>query len=394
MKIEVTLSADQQEGTQSVLSQWFKKPGDAVKQHEPLCEVATDKVNVEVSAPEAGVLVEIRKQPKDNVGPGEVLAIIDTEAPASVVESSSVSHQPAGAARRQAPAGAGSAAAATQLSPAVRKLLSNHGLSAAEVRGTGKDGRITADDVLRHVEARRSAPSHAGPSRKIPHSVMRKSIADHMVSSLLHTAPHVTTVFEADMSAVIADRAKRKADFEKRGAPLTFTAYFVQATIAGLKAVPEVNSVFHSESLEVFEDFNIGIGTAVDGVDGPGLLVPVLRRAQDKDLFATAQALQDLTSRARAGSLTPADVRGGTFTISNHGVSGSLFAAPIIINQPQSAILGIGKLEQRPTIDSEGKVVAKPKLYVTLTIDHRVLDGFRANLFMSTFVSRLEGSWE
>jgi len=205
-------------------------------------------------------------------------------------------------------------------------------------------------------------------------------------------APHVTTVFEADLTAVLKDRARQRDDFARRGAPLTLTAYFVQATVAAIRAVPEANSRWSESALEIFDDIHIGIATAVEGT---GLVVPVLRDAQRRDLYGVAHGLEDLVSRARTGRLAPTDVRGGTFTISNHGVSGSLLAAPIIINQPQSAILGVGKLEKRPVVVEEGdeqRIVVRPRCFVTLTLDHRVMDGHQANRFMQTFVDHL-GGW-
>lgn len=208
---------------------------------------------------------------------------------------------------------------------------------------------------------------------------MRRSIADHMVKSVA-TAPHVTAVFEADLSAVIRHREAHQKAF-------TFTAYFVRASVAALQRVPEVNSRWRDQGLELYDDCNIGIGTALPG---GGLIVPVLRQAQDLDLAETARRLEDLTTRARAGTLEPRDVQGGTFTISNHGVSGSLLATPIVINQPQSAILGIGKLEQRVRVAAGGSFEARPMLYVTLTIDHRALDGFQANAFLSRWVEVVE----
>jgi len=211
-----------------------------------------------------------------------------------------------------------------------------------------------------------------------------------MVQSLLHTAPHVTTVFEADLTAVLEHRQRNKDDFARRSAPLTLTAYFLQATVAAIRAVPEANSRWTDSALEVFDSMHIGVATALD----TGLVVPVLRDMQSRDLFETAKGLDDLISRARDGRLTPADMRGGTFTISNHGVSGSLVATPIIINQPQSAILGVGKLEKRPVVvtsedTGEDRIVIRPRCYVTLTIDHRVMDGHQANRFLQTFVEWL-----
>jgi 2-oxoglutarate dehydrogenase E2 component (dihydrolipoamide succinyltransferase) len=221
----------------------------------------------------------------------------------------------------------------------------------------------------------------------VKHSQMRRSIAQHMVQSVA-TAPHVTSVFDADLSHIVAHREANKADFEKRGAKLTYTAYFVRASVVALQAVPEVNSRWHDDALEIFDDVNIGVATALGG---GGLIVPVIVNAQDLDLFGIAERLTDLTGRARSEKLDPRDVQNGTFTISNHGVSGSLIASPIIINQPQSAILGVGKVERRVVAVSEvsDETVVKPMCYVTLTIDHRVLDGFQANQFLTSWVGAL-----
>jgi 2-oxoglutarate dehydrogenase E2 component (dihydrolipoamide succinyltransferase) len=216
---------------------------------------------------------------------------------------------------------------------------------------------------------------------------MRRSIAQHMVQSVA-TAPHVTSVFDADLSRIVAHRDANKAEFANRGAKLTYTAYFVHASVVALKAVPEVNSRWHDDALEIFDDINIGVATALGA---GGLIVPVITGAQDLDLFGIAQKIQDLTDRARNEQLDPRDVQNGTFTISNHGVSGSLIASPIIINQPQSAILGVGKMERRvvPVSDVSQETVVKPMCYVTLTIDHRVLDGFQANQFLTSWVGAL-----
>jgi 2-oxoglutarate dehydrogenase E2 component (dihydrolipoamide succinyltransferase) len=283
----------------------------------------------------------------------------------------------------------------------VRRLLAEHGLEAAAVQGTGPGGRITVEDVLR--EANSAAPAAAATAtaapeavrpategvRRVPHSAVRRRIAEHMVQSLLHTAPHVTTVFEADLSAVLEDRARRREEFAHQGVPLTLTAYFVEAAVAAIRVVPEANSRWTNEALEIYTAVHIGLATAVEGV---GLVVPVLRDAGARDLRGIARGLEDLVSRARAEKLTPADVRGGTFTLSNHGVSGSLLAAPIIINQPQSAILGIGKLERRVVAVGQGEaeeIAVRPRCYVTLTLDHRVMDGHQANRFMQAFVDTL-----
>jgi len=294
-------------------------------------------------------------------------------------------------------------AVSSDLSPAVKRLLREHHLDGAEIAGSGRGGRITHQDVMDFVASRASpvadetppkrprATGSAVPGRMVPHSHMRRSIAQHMVHSV-STAPHVTSVFDADLSAVIAHRDANKVESESRGAKLTYTAYFIQAAVEALKAVPEVNARWHDDALEIFDDINIGIATAL-GSSGGGLIVPVIIKAQELDLFGIAERLHDLTARARSGKLDAKDVQNGTFTISNHGVSGSLFATPIIINQPQSAILGIGKLERRVVADNasgQEVIVVKPMCYVSLTIDHRVLDGFQANQFLTSFVAALQ----
>jgi 2-oxoglutarate dehydrogenase E2 component (dihydrolipoamide succinyltransferase) len=274
-------------------------------------------------------------------------------------------------------------------------LLAERGLQVEDVAGSGEGGRITVEDVLA-AKPRGAAPAAAAPTdeeglRRLPHTPMRRRIAAHMVESLLHTAPHVTTVFQADLTNVLADRARRKAEFERRGQSPTLTAYFVAACIDALRAVPEANARWSADAILVHERIDIGIGTALPG---RGLVVPVIRDAGALDFGGIVAALAELVRKAREDLLGPADLRGGTFTISNHGVSGSLLAAPIVINQPQSAILGVGKLEKRAVVvDAAGgdRIEIRPCCYVTLTIDHRVLDGHQANRFMQTLVDRLQG---
>ena len=380
---DIVLPTDQTEGTSNVVGKWFKAVGDAVSQHEPLLEITTDKVTVEIAAPVSGVLAEILKPEGEPVEPGDVVGRIgervtlsrSPERSEGAAQGPVSTPAPAPSAPR---APQGDATSEAELSPAVRRLLKEHNLDAAQVKGSGRGGRITVQDVEAHL-ASPARPSASASSRLLPHSAMRRSIAEHMVKSVA-AAPHVTAVFEADLSAVIRHREAHQNAF-------TYTAYFVRASVAALQAVPEVNSRWRDQGLELYDDCNIGIGTALPG---GGLIVPVLRQAQDLDLAETARRLTDLTTRARAGGLEPRDVQGGTFTLSNHGVSGSLLAAPIVINQPQSAILGIGKLEQRVRVAAGGGFEARPMLYVTLTIDHRALDGFQANAFLTRWVEVIE----
>lgn len=403
----ITFSAEQQEGTQSIISQWFKKIGDRVKENEPLVEVSTDKVNVEIASPASGVLTEILKKDGDQLAPGEVLGTISLGEAAST-ETAAMAKSSTTPARAEAAsvASSPSSASSQDLSPAVRKLLKEHNLQASQITGTGKGGRITHEDVSAFLASRTSGKESSNSastatdlaSRKVPHTPMRKQIAHHMSESLLRVAPHVTSIFECDLSSVMAHRDAHKVEFEKKGVRLTFTSYFVVATAKALQAVPEVNSRYHEDALEIFDDCNIGVAVALEPGkhSDSGLIVPVIHHAQKRSLFEVAAELQQLTEKAKAGTIAAADVKGGTFTISNHGVSGSLVAAPIIINQPQSAILGIGKLEKRPAVVTEnGKdaIQIRPRMYVTLTLDHRVLDGFKANAFLSTFVETLEGKW-
>lgn len=402
--VEIRVPAGQEEGTRSQVLRWLKSVGDAVAEHEPLIELETDKVTVEVASPGAGVLTEILKQEQEEVAPGELLGRIGP-AVAATAPVAAAAHErltspvipnpalPATAVQPRAPA------AARQLSPAVKRLLAEHSLDAASVQGTGEGGRITVTDVMRTVgspqlraESAQAPPETGGTegfaSHRVPHSGVRKRIAARMVESLLHTAPHVTTVFEVDMGAVLAHRQRHREEFARQGVALTLTAYFAQAAVTAIREVPEVNSRWMDAALEIYDTVNLGVATAVEG----GLVVPVLHRAESLDLAGAARAIEELVRRARDGTLTPADVRGGTFTLSNHGVSGSLLAAPIIIPQPQSAILGLGKLEKRAVVIEENgrdAIVARPCCYATLTIDHRVMDGSRANRFLQVFTERL-----
>ena len=218
---------------------------------------------------------------------------------------------------------------------------------------------------------------------------MRRRIAEHMVRSVT-VAPHVTAMFEADFGAIMAHRDAHKALFQQQGVNLTLTAYIVMAVVAAMKHVPVVNSRWHDDALEVFDDVHVGVGTALGDA---GLVVPVVHHADKMSLMEVASRLQDCTALARAGKLAPADVHGGTFTISNHGVSGSLTASPIVINQPQSAILGVGKVEKRVVVrDVNGAdaILVRPMSYVTLTIDHRVIDGAQTNAWLTRFVETIE----
>lgn len=375
----------EQEGTEAVISNWLKAVGDQVALNDPLVELETDKVSVEVPAPVAGRLAEILVSAGSQATPGMVLARIDiADARVEVA-----SPQPQAAPDQPDMSG--------WHSPAVRKALAETGLDPAAITGSGRGGRLTRADVDR---AAASAPVVASPAprpkpapglqgQSVPHDTMRLAIARNMQKSVSE-APQVTAVFEADFSAIMAHRTAHRKAFEAQGIALSYTAYIVLAAAQAMQSVPQVNSRWHDSHLELFSDINIGVGTALGD---RGLVVPVLRRVQDLSLQGVAAQLQDLTGRAREGRLTPEDMRGGTFTISNHGVSGSLLAAPILIHQQQSAILGIGKLEKRVVVRDVGgidTIQIRPMAYVSLTIDHRVLDGHQTNAWLTRFVDALE----
>jgi 2-oxoglutarate dehydrogenase E2 component (dihydrolipoamide succinyltransferase) len=381
----------EQEGTKAVVKAWLKKIGDPVHENDPVVELETDKVAVEIAATADGTLSEILAEEGAEVEPGAVLGRIGagsvTSTDKAIAEGAGLTPPAAPRARTDA----------SQLPPGIRRMLEEHGLKASDVPARGE--RLTREDIQAEVE-RRAKGATAGVTRvphetvtrvphdtltRVPHDTMRRRIAQHLSQSV-QTAPHVTAVFEADFTAISAHRAANRDALAKDGANLTFTAYFVAASAAAMKAAPAVNGRWYDDRIDIYEDVNIGIGTALGE---KGLIVPVIHRAQALSLPEIAGALTDLTERARTGKLSQDDVRGGTFSISNHGVSGSLVAAPIIINQPQSAILGVGKLEKRAVVRDD-KVVIRPMAYVTLTIDHRVIDAFQTNAWLSRFVEILE----
>jgi 2-oxoglutarate dehydrogenase E2 component (dihydrolipoamide succinyltransferase) len=398
----------EQEGTKAVVRAWLKSVGDRVEVNDPLVELETDKVTVEVPAPAAGVLREIILHSDAEAAPGAVLGRIavmaevvghETDSPnVPVRPERSGGSLPEDDVERPG-AALGTNVRELRLSPSVKRALLQHNLDPARIEGTGRDGRITRADVDKAAAAGTPPASAARPpepsdssitSHSVPHDRMRLRIAENMLNSVTQ-APHVTAVFECDFSAIIAHRARHKADWARQGVKLTYTAYLVAAAAEAMKVAPAINSRWHADRLEIFDDINIGVGTALGS---KGLIVPVLRQVQRLSLQGVAAGLDELVERARAEKLTAQDVRGGTFTISNHGVSGSLFASPIIINQPQSAILGVGKLEKRVVVREVGGVDTiqiRPMAYVSLTIDHRVVDGHQTNAWLSRFVELIEG---
>jgi len=416
--IDIVLPAAQLEGTSAMLSKWLVKIGQQVNVGDPLIELETDKVSMEVCAAESGCLRDIIACEGEEIAVDTVLGHIDTDSRAVTKVISQTVNPTLEQALKRSPCSYPSVEttkvpqvdinnnAHHLVGPAVRRLLKVNHINIDNITGSGKRGRVTRNDVLNYMVNTRSntinaenplsplQPDEIIPrvptSNMVPHSNIRKSIAKHMVESLLQTSPHVTSVFAMDVSNIIEHRKWHKKEYKALGVNLTFTAYFLAAVVKAIQAVPQVNARFHQEALELFNDINIGVGTALGD---EGIVVPVIQQVQSLSLFDIAKALTIQTTKAREGKLTPSDMKHGTFTISNHGVSGSLFATPIIINQPQVAILGIGKLEKRvivEEIDAVDTMVIKSQCYVSLSIDHRALDAHQTNLFLHHFVEVIE----
>lgn len=400
------------EGVDEVtVTKWLKQEGDSIKELEPLLEVNTDKVDTEIPAPASGVVLKIIAQEGQVGKVGELLAIIGVAGEAVDSVQSSVSSKEESQVTDDALSlskGHKSVESkpttldlrpATELgfiSPVVAKIAAEHGINLSQVQGTGLNGRITKNDVLSYVESGKSKvegqrsqvatsqPSNLQLGTLVKHTVMRKSIAQHMVESK-HTSPHVLTVMEADMSKVAKHRSAHKAQFERDGVNLTFTAYFMSAIVAGLKAYPMTNSSWSDEGIIIHKNVNLGMAVSL-GEDG--LIVPVIKNAEDLSLLAMARAVNDLANRARTKKLQPDDVKGGTFTLTNHGTSGSLLAFPVI-NQPQAGILGIGAMQKRVVVIDDA-IAIRPMVYMSFVFDHRILDGASADWFLAKVKETLE----
>ena len=387
---------DEQEGTKAVVRAWLKRIGDAVAENDPLVELETDKVTQEVPAPVSGVLAEILLDTDAEAVPGALLARIETESSLAKAggqtEKLSEPVEQAAAAPELRPVPGNRE---ERLSPSVRRACLQHGIDPARISGTGRNGRVTREDVDQAVESATvtsvGEPTTAQPRQfsphDIPHDRMRLAIAENM-SRAVAEQPHVTAVFEADFTAVAAHKAGQAA----KGVKLSYTAYIVKAAAEAMAAAPAINGRWEADRIAISPTIDIGVGTALGE---KGLIVPVVKDAGKLSLEQIGAKLDDLTRRARDGMLERSDVSGGSFTISNHGVSGSLLAAPIILHQGQAAILGVGKLEKRVvvrTVNGRDAMLIHPMAYVTLTIDHRVVDGHQTNAWLSRFVEILE-SW-
>jgi 2-oxoisovalerate dehydrogenase E2 component (dihydrolipoyl transacylase) len=388
------------EGVDEVtVTKWLKQEGDTINELEPLLEVNTDKVDTEIPAPATGTILKIVAEEGIAAKVGELLAIIGKPGEAADVSNTPVliESKVEGPKSEAAQPSTCNLQPSTELgfiSPVVARIAAEHGVDLSQVTGTGLNGRITKNDVLAFVAGQKSQvkgaqpatfqPSNLQPGTLIKHSTIRKSIAAHMVESK-HTSPHVLTVMEADMSRVAKHRAANKAAFERDGVNLTFTAYFMMAIVAGLKAYPQTNSSWTDEGLLVHKNINLGMAVSL-GEDG--LIVPVIKKAEDLSLLAMARSVNDLANRARTKKLQPDEVKGGTFTLTNHGVSGSLFAFPVI-NQPQAGILGVGAMQKRIVVIDDA-IAIRPMVYMSFVFDHRILDGASADWFLAKVKETLE----
>ncbi len=389
------------EGVEEVtVTKWLKQEGDSIKELEPLLEVNTDKVDTEIPAPASGTVLKIVAQEGLPAKVGAILAFIGKPGEGVDVSSASATKDEKYKMQNVRPVAQPSTSNLKPstdisfISPVVAKIAAEHGVNLSQVQGTGLGGRITKNDVMAFVENRKSGV--VSPAQKlsdaqtiasdqlIKHTVIRKQIAEHMVMSK-HTSPHVLTVMEADMSKVLAHQKANMDVFARDGVNLTLTAYFMMAIVAGLKAYPMTNSSWTEDGVLVHKSINIGMATSLGE---EGLIVPVIKNAGNLSLLAMARAVNDLANRARSKKLQPDEVRGGTFTLTNHGVSKSLFAFPVI-NQPQCGILGIGAMQKRVVVINDA-IAIRPMIYLSFVFDHRILDGASADWFLMKVKETLE----
>ena len=416
------------------ISRWLKQIGEPVKLYEPLLEVETDKVTTEVTAAGEGTLIKLYANEGDVVKAGTLIAFIGAADESAPSNGAGAQHRTPVKAAVPAEVTRQGNGASLRISPVVARMAAEHNIDVSLIPGTGEGGRVTKKDMLAYLEQQgmaetavkeepekleaweqpglgelfrpteelfgeaapasvRSAPivpaaPVAATGDVVPLNGMRKAIADHMVLSK-RTSPHVTTVFEVDLTKVVAHRNANKVTFERDGAKLTFTPYFALATIAALKQYPLVNSSWSDSGIVLHRTINLGLAVSL-GEDG--LIVPVIKNADSLNLLGLARTINDLAERARRKQLKPDEVQGGTFTITNHGTSGSLFATPII-NQPQCGILGVGLIQKRVVVVTQNDVDAiaiRQMVYVGLTFDHRILDGNSADHFVAAIKATLE----
>ncbi len=395
MSTEVTVPVLGESITEATLGEWLKKPGDAVAADEPIASLETDKVSVEVPSPVAGVMGTQNVKVGDTVNVGAVIASIEAGSSAAATPAPAAVSAPA-----PAPAAAPEPAAesAQTLSPSVRRLVLEKGVDPSSIRGTGKDGRLTRDDVLAAPVAPKTSapePAAAAPANmpivnedrreeRVRMTRLRQTVARRLKEAQ-NTAALLTTFNDVDMTAVIEARTKYKDLFEKKhGVRLGFMGFFVKAACMALRDIPNVNAQIDGEEI-VYHDY-VDISVAVSAPNG--LVVPVIRDAQSLSVAGIEKTIGDFGARAKAGTLTMDDMKGGTFTISNGGVFGSLMSTPII-NPPQSAVLGLHRIEDRAVV-RDGQVVVRPMMYLALSYDHRLIDGREAVTFLVALKNAIE----
>jgi 2-oxoglutarate dehydrogenase E2 component (dihydrolipoamide succinyltransferase) len=413
------------EGT---IVRWIKNVGDAVDKDEPLFEISTDKVDAEIPSPGSGLVLEIKVKEGETVPVNSVVAVIGAEGeqPAAGTLAPAQSVPPVGAAvetnATPAPAApsvpdASSVPASERetladlrrrrSSPVVRKIAGEHGIDITGLNGTGVSGRVTKKDILSFIESG-AAAAQVSPAPAVPvitpppafqpgedvriekMGVMRKKIAEHMVMSI-RTSPHVYSAYEVDFGRIDEIRRAKKAEYEAAGAKLTYTAFIAKATVDTIRMFPFANASLDGDNIVYKRDINLGVAVALD----QGLIVPVIKAADERNMLGLCRAIQDLASRARSKQLKPEEVQGGTFTITNPGIFGAVFGLPII-SQPQVAILGVGSIDKRVVVVDDDKMTVRPMCYLTLGFDHRLIDGADAGRFLQALKDRLQGfeeSW-
>jgi 2-oxoglutarate dehydrogenase E2 component (dihydrolipoamide succinyltransferase) len=397
MSIEVKVPVLGESVSEATVGQWLKQPGEAVALDEPIASLETDKVAVEVPSPVAGIMGAHVAAEGDTVAVGALLGLIETSGVAAAPAAA-----PAAAAAAAAPAPAAAAADdAAALSPAVRRAVLEHGIDPATVKGTGKDGRLTKEDVLAAAVAKQAAPAPvvAAPApapapvvtvsgerreERVKMTRLRQTIAKRLKSAQ-ETAAMLTTFNDVDMSAVMEARAKYKDVFEKKhGVKLGLMSFFAKASVLALKDIPAVNAQMQGDEIVYFDYVDISVAVSAPN----GLVVPVVRDVDKMSFAGIEKAIGDYGKKARDGTLTMADMAGGTFTISNGGVFGGLMSTPII-NPPQSAVLGLHRIEDRPVV-RDGQIVVRPMMYIALSYDHRIIDGREAVTALKTIKEAIE----
>ena len=402
MSTEVKVPTLGESVAEATIGEWLKKPGEAVALDEPIASLETDKVAVEVPSPVAGVMGQYIAQVGDNVAVGAVIATIeDGVAAAGAQPVAARTEAPVAPASNSAPpkdVSPAAADAAAALSPAVRRAVLEHGIDPASIRGSGKDGRITKEDVLAAAAAKTSTPTAAAATPAAPAPVqagdrgeervkmtrLRQTVAKRLKSAQ-ETAALLTTFNDCDMSAVIDARNRYKDVFEKKhGVKLGFMSFFAKAACLALKDIPGVNAQIQGDEIVYFPYVDLSVAVSAPN----GLVVPVVRNVDQMGFAEIEKAIGDLGKRAKEGTLTMADMQGGTFTISNGGIFGGLMSTPII-NPPQSAVLGLHRIEDRPVV-RDGQIVIRPMMYLALSYDHRLIDGREAVTALKTIKEAIE----